>query len=369
MTKSLSLLDVEVLDISYIHKKAKSDFEALAGHNVLLVGAGGFLGYYFILSILSWNDTHEKKILLTALSSFHAGVPVWLKKLGSRADLKILKKNIARHTISRTQQFYYIIHAASIASPIVYRKFPLETIAANVQGLYSVTRYMISRKITKKPVKGLLYFSSSEVYGNPTPENIPTNEEYNGNVSFTGPRACYDESKRFCETLCSNFVRVHDLPIKIARPFNNYGPGMKISDGRVIADFSRNIINNTDIALFSQGKDTRTFCYVADAIVGYFKILVEGASGEAYNIGIETPEITIGQLSDMMIRIAKKEFGYTGKMDIQKSSDKEYLTDNPQRRCPNISKAKKELRYFPEITLEVGLTHTLRWYKQKGNSI
>ena len=133
----------------------------------------------------------------------------------------------------------------------------------------------------------MLFYSSSEIYGDPTPENIPTPETYRGNVSCTGPRACYDESKRYGETLCVNFARQHGLPIKVARPFNNYGPGLKITDGRVIPDFARNILDGTDIVMLSDGSAKRTFCYVADAVVGYYKILVKGRSGEAYNVGVE----------------------------------------------------------------------------------
>ena len=132
-----------------------------------------------------------------------------------------------------------------------------------------------------RPIRGFLFFSSSEIYGDPTPDAIPTPETYRGLVSCTGPRACYDESKRYGETLCVIFAQVHGLPIRMARPFNNYGPGMKITDGRVIADFARDILDGEDITLLSDGSPTRTFCYVADAVSGYYKILVRGRRGRA----------------------------------------------------------------------------------------
>ena len=143
----------------------------------------------------------------------------------------------------------------------------------------------------------MLFYSSSEIYGDPTPENIPTPETYRGNVSCTGPRACYDESKRYGETLCVNFARQHGVPIKVARPFNNYGPGLKITDGRVIPDFARDILAGRDIVMLSDGSAQRTFCYVADAVAGYYKILVKGRPGEAYNVGVETPEISMAELA------------------------------------------------------------------------
>lgn len=360
------LSPTEQKDIHNLHKKAEAEFEILSGKSLLLIGANGFLGYYLMKSILAWNDNHpKKKIILYALSTFHTGIPTWLQQLKNRKDIKLLKKDITNHSISATQQYDYIIHAASIASPIFYRLHPVETINANVKGLYKILDYLLKRKMTKNPVKGLLFFSTSEIYGDPTAENIPTSETYRGNVSCTGPRACYDESKRFCETLCVNYANVYKLPIVCARPFNNYGPGLKITDGRVIPDFANAILHNKDITMFSSGSPTRTFCYVTDAIAGYMKILTKGKPGEAYNIGVEKPEISIYDLATKMIEIAAQKFGYPGKLKMKKSTDIHYLTDNPQRRCPIITKAKKELGYNPEVTLEDGLTNSLMWYKEQ----
>lgn len=360
-----SKIAVEKKDIDYIHLKARKEFEILSGNSVLLTGANGFLGFYFIKSILAWNDNNPNKLIqLTGLSTFRNGIPEWMNLLKDRKDFVILKKDIIKYTFSSSLIFDYIIHAASIASPTFYRKYPIETINANVQGLYKILNYLLARKNTKKPVKGLLYFSSSEIYGDPTEGNIPTPEEYRGNVSCTGPRACYDESKRFCETLCVNYFRAYNLPIRIARPFNNYGPGMKITDGRVIADFSKDIVENKNIVMFSNGSPSRTFCYVADAIVGYLKILTRGRNGEAYNIGIENPEISVDELAKKLIMIAEKKFKYKGELVNEGSSDKEYLTDNPQKRCPIIAKARKELGYEPEIKLDEGLYRVLSWYFQ-----
>lgn len=356
---------VEEWDIQYIHRKAYKEFESLIGNQILLIGAGGFLGYYFIKSILAWNDKQKnKKIKLVALSSFRNGIPSWLLDLRKRSDLEILKKDITTYTIPKDKHYEYIIHAASIASPIFYREHPIETINANVKGLYKILDYLLVQK-NLAGLKGLLYFSSSEIYGDPTSDNIPTSEDYRGNVSCTGPRACYDESKRFCETLCVNYAQVHKLPIKIARPFNNYGPGMKITDGRVIADFANNIINNQDIVVYSDGSPSRTFCYVADAIVGYMKILVRGRQAEPYNIGVENPEISILDLAKKMIEIGKLQFNYKGTVVLKNSSDPKYLSDNPQRRCPIIAKAKTELDYDPQISLEDGLRRTMLWYNDK----
>lgn len=356
---------VEEQDIEYIHRKAKEEFKKLSNKDILIIGANGFLGYYFLKSFLAWNKKYpEAKIRITALSTFTKGVPSWLKQAHKEGKLIVLKKDITKYRISVNQHFDYIIHGATIASPTYYRLHPIETINANVQGLYNLLSYLISKKLSSNQVSGLLFFSTSEIYGNPDPKFIPTPETYNGNVSCTGPRACYDESKRFCETLCVNYSQVHNLPIKVARPFNNYGPGLRINDKRVIPDFAENILQNKDIIMLSDGSPKRTFCYVSDAIVGYIKILVIGKPGEAYNIGIDMPEISMKDLALKMKDIGKKYFGYTKEVITGKSSDKEYLTDNPQRRCPNINKAKEELGFDPEVSLDKGLLNILHWYKE-----
>lgn len=365
----LMLNTVEKNDIDYIHKKALTAFNKFSGKVILITGANGFLGYYFIKSILAWNDGHKKKIKLILYSRFKNGFPVWLKKIQSRADLSINKKDVINLHLSVSEKIDYIIHCASIASPIVYRQYPIETMKANVEGLSNLLEYAKKRNDIKLPIDGILYFSSSEIYGDPTPKNIPTYEEYRGNVSCTGPRACYDESKRYCETLAVNYAGMYDIPVKIARPFNNYGPGLRIDDGRVIPDFAKNILGNKNIMMFSDGSPKRTFCYVADAIAGYLLLLTKGKKGESYNIGVEKPEISIRELAGKMINIGKNKFNYKGKISFQKSSDEHYLLDNPQRRCPKINKAKKELGYNPGISLDEGLYRTLSWYQEGGKDL
>ena len=233
---------------------------------------------------------------------------------------------------------------------------------ANVNGLRFLLEYAKDRQDTQLPVKGFLFFSSSEIYGDPSPDFIPTPEHYPGSVSCTGPRACYDESKRYGETLCVNFARQYNLPLKIARPFNNYGPGLKITDKRVIPDFVKDILAGKNIRMFSDGTPTRTFCYVADAIIGYYKILIGGQKGEAYNIGVAEPEISMADLARKIVEISTDIFEYRGKVELQHSTEADYLTDNPMRRCPDISKAGKELGYNPGISLEEGLLRSLLWY-------
>ncbi len=349
-------------DIEHITKNLEKEFGKLSGKSLLITGGAGFLGYYLTKSAAYWNKKNKHDPLsITIADNYIRGLPGWIEEIKHEdKNIRILKQDITK-PLPGENTFEYIIHAASIASPHYYRLHPIETMDANVLGLRNLLDFALDQKDS---TEGFLFYSSSEIYGDPSPENIPTPETYLGNVSCTGPRACYDESKRFGETLCVNFTRAHGLPVKIARPFNNYGPGLRIDDKRAIPDFARDILSNRDIVLYSDGSPTRTFCYIADAIIGYYKILVEGKPGESYNIGTEKPEISILDLVKKMQDIGKTHFEYTGEIVTKKSSDTEYLTDNPNRRCPDITKAREALGYDPEISLDEGLLRNLYWYNE-----
>jgi UDP-glucuronate decarboxylase len=356
--------DVINKDLNYICENLKIELRKLSGKKILIAGGAGFLGYYLVQSILHWNNLHQKyaPIRLTVHDNFMRGIPSWLSELENVRNIIIEKHDVINKLQDNEEPFKYIVHAATIASPIYYRKYPIETMDANINGLRNLLDYCIDRKNEGEPLEGFLFYSTSEIYGDPDPENIPTSETYRGNVSCTGPRACYDESKRFGETLCVNFAKQYNLPIKIARPFNNYGPGLKITDRRALPDFARNIFNEEDIVLLSDGAPTRTFCYVADAIIGYFKILTNGKDGESYNIGMDKPEISILELAQRTIEVSRELFDYKGKLVMKVSEDKEYLTDNPNRRCPLIDKARNDLDFSPSVGLTEGLKRSLLWY-------
>lgn len=362
--------DIIADDLDFICHELSDEFKSLAGKKVLIIGGAGFLGYYLVQALLHQNTKvpPQEALTLTLYDNFIRGVPDWLTGLEGNPSLTLRKHDITDPLPEDMGAFDYIIHAASIASPMFYRKFPIETMDANVDGLRRVLEYCLDMKSAGTPVSGLLYYSTSEIYGDPTPENIPTPETYRGNVSCTGPRACYDESKRYGETLCVNFAQQHGVPVRIARPFNNYGPGLKITDKRVLPDFARNVLDGNDIVMLSDGAPTRTFCYVADAVVGYFKILIRGRNGESYNIGIEEPEISMSELADRVVATAKELFGYDGKVIHEVSADTDYLVDNPNRRCPIIKKAREELGYDPKVGVEDGLRRSLIWYKDNSKA-
>ncbi len=355
-------------DLEYICGNLQEELTRMSGKHLLLTGGAGFLGHYFVQAALYWNGWAARHgvapIHVTVYDSFVRGMPLWLARLQGDKNLVLVKHDV-RHPLPKDMgDFHYMIHAASIASPTYYRRDPIGTMDANVNGLRMLLEYARLQKERARPIDGFLFFSSSEIYGDPTPENIPTPETYRGNVSCTGPRACYDEAKRYGETLCVNFAAQVGLPVRVARPFNNYGPGLKITDRRVIPDFARDILAGRDIVMLSDGSPRRTFCYAADAVIGYYKILVKGQDGEAYNIGVESPEISVAELADRLVHLARELFGYRGKVVRQPSQDTNYLIDNPNRRCPVIAKARTHLGYNPTITLDEGLRRSLIWYNE-----
>lgn len=351
-------------DLDAVCADLKAEFGAMSGGRLLVTGGAGFLGYYLVQAVLHWNDTRAagNKIDLVVYDNYARGVAPWLEELSGRNDLQLRRHDMIEPLPKDIGHFDYIVHAAGIASPIYYRAQPLKCIDANINGLRNLLDYAVAERAAGRPLKSFLFYSSSEIYGDPAADAIPTPETYRGNVSCTGPRACYDESKRFGETLCVVYAKHESVPVRMARPFNNYGPGLKITDGRVIPDFARDVFAGRDIVMLSDGSPKRTFCYATDAITGYFKVLVRGRDGEAYNIGIDSPEISMAELAELTVRAAADVCGYRGKVVLGRSSETDYLVDNPNRRCPVIDKARSELEYDPKVTIEDGMYRSLIWY-------
>lgn len=330
------------------------------GKRVLLTGAAGFLGVHFLSYFFRLNRSGRlsKGCEVTAIDNFVRGKPPWAEALKGDDKVSLGKADIAAATYEPPAADF-VIHAASIASPTYYRKHPLATMDANVMGL----RKLLDASVRTRP-ESFLFFSTSEIYGDPSSDAIPTSETYRGFVSCTGPRACYDESKRYGETLCSVFHREHGIPVKAARPFNNYGPGLKIGDRRVIPDFFRNVLNDEPIVLLSDGSPTRTFCYVSDAIFGYLLLLLSGEDGEAFNIGSDGPEISMKSLAELVVKVSGKKLGVV----TRRADDADYLSDNPTRRCPDIGKARIRLGFTLEVPLDRGLRRTFDWYVENPTS-
>ncbi len=345
------------------HGLTEEERKKFDNSTILLTGCAGFLGFYFMNFFTHYaSELNIKKII--GLDNFIVGYPNWLKRMEESGNIELHKFDIITDDIAQVpgaETATYIYHMASIASPTFYRKFPIETLDANIWGLRKLLDFYKDR-----PIGNLAFFSSSEIYGDPTPENIPTPESYWGNVSPLGPRACYDESKRFGETICYLYNGQYNMPISIIRPFNNYGPGMRLNDRRVPADFAKAIVENKDIVMFSDGTPTRTFCYITDAITGYLKALVYKPF-DFFNIGIDKPEISVRQLAEIYQWAGAGIFGYKGQVLFQASNEKDYLTNNPNRRCPDIRKARELLGYQPQVMVEEGVRFFLQYIKESDS--
>ena len=347
-------------DLQYIYDEF-TEKQALTDSVILISGCSGFLGFELLNFLMTYlQDIGIRKVI--GLDNFMVGKPAWIERLGKKykSSLNILTHDLVKdelEIVSELDKVTHVLHMASIASPPYYRKYPIETVDANIWGLRKLLNCF-----QDKTLKGFLFFSSSEIYGDPPEEHIPTQEIYWGNVSTMGPRACYDEAKRFGETLCYLYSQVHGMPITIVRPFNNYGPGMKLNDGRLPPDTARAIIENRDLNIFSDGTPTRSFCYVADAIVGYLKVLQYEKFG-CFNIGMDRPEVSVKEFAEINLIKGREIFKYSGKINFCTAEDKSFLTNNPQRRCPNINKAKKLLGYKPRIEPLEGVGRFFKFLK------
>jgi len=332
-----------------VAKRLGESARKFEGKTVLITGANGFLGQYFLEAFIYLNHSFLKSPCEIVAADSH------ITNTTTNDSLGALPYRFLLHDVSKPfpveEKPDYILHAAGIASPMYYRRFPLETIDVATLG----TRSMLDLARKSKSL-GLVYFSSSEIYGDPDPAHVPTAEDYNGNVSSIGPRACYDESKRLGETLCSVYHKHFGTRVMIVRPFNVYGPGMKEADYRVLPNFANSIKAGKPLTVYGSGLQTRTFCFVEDAILGFLQVLLLGRSGEAYNIGNPAPEISMRGLVELITKISPRPV-----KSIFMEYPESYPAGEPMRRCPDIAKAAKDVGYAPGVDLEDGLRTFLHW--------
>jgi UDP-glucuronate decarboxylase len=355
---------VATRDLAHIHSALGSKSGAFRGHTIVITGCAGFLGFYITRYFVEYAGTLGVERVI-ALDTFLLDKPKWLIDLAAVHPglLHLQAFDISKDDLSAipgVPEAGFVVHGASIASPTFYRKYPVETLDANIWGL----RHILDLYRGRDTLKGLLFFSSSEIYGDPDPSAIPTPETYRGNVSCHGPRACYDESKRFGETMAWVYAQQFGVPITVARPFNNYGPGMRLGDKRLPADFALAVSEGRDLLILSNGTPSRTFCYVADAVAGYLLCLLHGTY-DYFNIGIDKPEIMVRELAEIYRRAGAEVFGYKGRVHYGESADPAYLKDNPHRRCPVIEKARDVLGYAPTIHVEEGVKRYLEFLKEE----
>lgn len=342
-------------DLENIIAGIKEEASQLEGKTILISGGSGFIGSYILATLYLLNKYHFKnKCKVISIDNYITG-----SRKNFLIDIK--DKNFQfmdgdiRLPVITNQKIDYIIHAAGLASPYYYKKYPLETIESAILG----AKNLLELSRVSKP-EGFLFFSSSEIYGDPDPVAVPTPETYAGHVSSVGPRACYDESKRLTETLCMVYNEIYKIPIKIVRPFNIYGPGMKHTDYRVVPTFVYNGLRGKDLPVHDKGIQTRTFCYISDAIIAIFKVLIKGKPGEVYNIGNDEPEISMFELAQTIVNLMGKKVE-----PKRKNYPENYPAGEPQRRCPDLTKIKTHLNYQPKINLETGLKQTISWFKQE----
>jgi UDP-glucuronate decarboxylase len=317
--------------------------EKVDGKTVLVTGGSGFLGSWLCDTLV------ELSANVICLDNLASGLKSNISNLLGKENFKFIRHDITR-PIFFEEDIEAVLHLASRASPFEFQRFPIQILKANTLGIW------VALGIAKRHKARLLYTSTSEIYGNAT--EIPTSEEYTGNVNPIGARSCYDEAKRCGESFVTAYRLEHGMDVRIARLFNTYGPKMRADDvyGRVVPRFVEQALRNEPITVFGDGSQTRSFCYVSDQIEALLRFAFsEGLDGKTLNIGNDE-EITIVTLAE----IIKKLTSSTSKIKFEALPQ-----DDPLRRRPDISKAKDLLNWKPRVSLEQGLERTIQWFRMK----
>lgn len=327
------------------------NWNKLANKTILITGANGFLPAYMVETMCYLNDIRKCNIKILAFARNKQKTLTRFLAYLNRNDLLFFFQDIAL-SINVTHKINYIIHAASQASPKYYGVDPVGTLSANVLGTYHLLELAKLHK-----VEGFLYFSSGEVYGEVAANKLPINENNYGYLDPMCVRSCYAESKRMGETLCISYAHQHQLHVTVARPFHIYGPGMSLHDGRVYADFVADIFYNRDITLYGTGAAVRSFCYLADATLGFFTLLLKGEASQAYNLG--NPDAC---LSVMELAIRLRNLFADKKLKViqkNRSSSAAYLESKLSVNIPDIKKIQA-LGWFSKVSIEEGFLRTMR---------
>lgn len=316
----------------------KSTRKYKTSHKVVVItGGAGFLGSHLCDFLIA------KNYKVICIDNLITGSKKNIKHLFKNPLFKFKKFNVTKN-IKIKGRVDFVLHFASPASPLTYLAHPIATLKVGALGTHNCLGLAKAKKAK------FLLASTSEIYGDPLQH--PQKESYWGNVNPIGPRAVYDEAKRFAEAITMAYLKNHKIDTKIVRIFNTYGPRMRIDDGRAVPNFIYQAMNNKPLTIYGAGEQTRSFCFVSDLIKGIYK-LMNSPINEPINLG-NPNEVTIGYLAKMII----------GEMDSK--SKIEHLSmpqDDPKRRKPDISKAKKYLHWQPQIGLKEGLATTISWFK------
>ena len=304
---------------------------------VLITGAAGFLGSHLTDRFIA--EGHE----VVGLDNFITGHPDNLAHLVGNPKFELIRHDISTFTYV-PGKFDGVLHLASLASPVEYLNFPIETLKVGSIGTLNTLG------IAKANKARFFLASTSEVYGDPAVHPQP--EGYWGNVNPIGPRSCYDESKRFAEAVTMSYHREHKLDTRIVRIFNTYGPRMQPHDGRVVTNFVVQALTGEPITLYGDGCQTRSFCYVDDEIDGLYRLFMRG-DAQPTNIG-NPNEFTMRELADLVIELTGS------RSDVV---TRPLPADDPKQRQPDITKARTQLGWEPEIQLREGLTRTIEYFR------
>lgn len=311
---------------------------------ILVTGGAGFIGSNLCKRLIA----EGQKVI--ALDNFYTGRKSNLKDIINHPNFSIIEHDIT-YPINLNQDIFQIYNAACPASPPAYQGIhSIETTKTCVHGAINVL------ELAKKKHATVLQFSTSEVYGDPLVH--PQTEEYRGNVNPNGIRSCYDEGKRVAESLFFDYHRLYNIPIKVIRIFNTYGPLMDPKDGRVVSNFICQALRGEDLTLYGEGNQTRSFCYVDDLLDGIISMM-NSSSDFTGPVNLGNPaEFTVKQLAAMVLELtnSKSEIVY-----------KPLPQDDPKLRRPDISKAIKELGYKPHISLREGLIKTIPYFTEELN--
>ncbi|MBS4063134.1 MAG: NAD-dependent epimerase/dehydratase family protein [Chitinophagaceae bacterium] len=331
--------------------ESREDWSIFKNSTILISGANGFLPAYLVYLFQYLNDKiHSFNVKIIALVRNENKANKKFQNL-DKNFFKLIVQDVSI-PIDIKERVDYIIHAASQASPKYYGVDPVGTLNANILGTINLLE--LARK---NDVKSFLYFSSGEVYGQLSEDQIPIKENSFGYLDPTNIRSCYAESKRMGENICISYCSQYGIKAKIVRPFHTYGPGLDFSDGRVFADFVSNVVNKKDIKLTSDGSARRAFCYLSDATSGFISILIDGKVGEAYNLGNPREEYSILELAEIITSIYPK-LNLKVHIDGKLEDNSKYLISPINRNSPEIEKIRI-LGWQPKISVKEGFKRTI----------
>ncbi len=309
---------------------------------VVVTGGAGFLGSHLCEHLAAQG--HQ----VICFDNFHTGRRNNVRALAASGRFELIKHDIVLPFADRLPRFDHIYNLACPASPPHYQTDPVATALICAQGTYNCLQ------AAKQHGARIFHASTSEIYGDP--EVHPQTEDYHGNVNTVGPRSCYDEGKRFAETLITDFGQRHGLVTRMARIFNTYGPRMQADDGRVVSNFIVQALLGKDITVYGSGEQTRSFCFVSDMIDGFARLMANG-DGRLGPINLGNPvETTVGELA----RLVTEAVGSRSRVVY-----KPLPVDDPRRRRPDITQARAVLGWSPKVELATGLQRTIAYFDQQ----